>query len=101
MKNTCIFLLICGFTLLMSCNSKINNDNDFVKKSVSNTYKEPEFLNDQRLKKIKEIESELQQIFDEHSKSKTPPSGLAYWYSVLSMVTVGPSTFSAPLKAVH
>ena len=79
MKKTPISLLICSITLLMSCNSRtpVSNDEGIVKKSVSGTYKKPEFLVDDRLKKIEEIGPELEQIFDEHLKSKSIP-GIAY-----------------------
>jgi len=93
MKNTLIFPLIFGITLLMSCNSKTpyNNDKDFVKKLVSSTYKEPKFLNDERLKKIEGIKPELKQIFDEHSKSKRIP-GIAYGIVVDDSLLIASAT---------
>ncbi|MGK0324273.1 MAG: CubicO group peptidase (beta-lactamase class C family) [Psychroserpens sp.] len=93
MKNTLKLISVCAISLLMSCNddTAFNSDTSFVKKSVSSTYKKPEFLNDERVKKIEEIRSELKQIFEEHSKNKNIP-GIAYGIVVDDSLIVASAT---------
>ncbi len=99
MKTILIFLLVGGTMLLISCNDKtpIDDNKVFVKKSVSSTYKKPRFINDQRLEKIKSIAPELQQIFDEHSKSKKIP-GIAYGVVVDDSLVIASATGLSQIK---
>ncbi|WP_041632861.1 serine hydrolase domain-containing protein [Maribacter sp. HTCC2170] len=99
MKNTSVILLLSSIVLLISCRN--TNQTAAIKhpegKLVSSTYKEPVFLNDQRISKIKGIESELEQIFIEHSKTKKIP-GIAYGIVVDDSLVIASATGLSQIK---
>jgi len=93
MKYPVTVPMICGLILVMSCrnNTPLPEEPDIAEELVSGSYNKPEFQNDQRLKKIKEIESELEQIFLEHSESEKIP-GIAYGMVVDDSLVVASAT---------
>ncbi|WP_276390737.1 serine hydrolase domain-containing protein [Eudoraea chungangensis] len=93
MKNILIFFLVVGAASLISCNNELKTDNGkkIEKISISNTYKKPQFINDHRLKKIKAIIPELQQIFDEHATNERIP-GIAYGIVIDDSLVLGSTT---------
>jgi CubicO group peptidase (beta-lactamase class C family) len=93
MNNKSILLIIFVLILQSSCeNRTISSKNkEFLVQSISNSYREPAFLNDQRIKKIKESAPKLQQIFDKHSNDKKIP-GIAYGIVVDDSLVIASTT---------
>ncbi len=80
MKNLHYYLLyICFAAILFSCNPKQSTEPkaESSSRSVSDSYKAPVFTNDDRIEKIKKIETEIQKLIIEHAKSNNIP-GIAY-----------------------
>ncbi len=80
MKNLPYYLVyICFITLLISCNSPQSTEpiTDSPLRSVSDSYKPPVFVNDERVEKIKKLAPEIQKLIEEYAKTKNIP-GIAY-----------------------
>ncbi|SEC77578.1 CubicO group peptidase, beta-lactamase class C family [Tenacibaculum sp. MAR_2009_124] len=96
MKNGLILVLtICFFTI--SCDKKHSSKKEPSKKLISDTYKEPQFIHDSRIEKLKSIAPELQEIFSEHSFNKKIP-GIAYGIVVDNSLVLASSTGVSQLE---
>ncbi|MDC6366350.1 MULTISPECIES: serine hydrolase [Flavobacteriaceae] len=93
MKNGLQLLWACTFLLAVSCTPETKKDTPQknMVKQVSRTYKHPVFENDGRLQKIKELETELQQIFEEHALDRKIP-GIAYGIVVDDSLIIASAT---------
>lgn len=80
MKNIFSGFFLLGLaTCLFSCNTQPDKDtsSEISSSSYSETYKAPAFTNDNRVEKIKSLGPEIQQLIEEHAKSRNIP-GIAY-----------------------
>ncbi len=94
MKNSHYNLFyICFVTILLSCNPKqsIDPKAGSFSRSVSDSYKAPIFVNDDRIEKINKIAPELQKLIMEHAKAKNIP-GIAYGIVVDNELVVSSAT---------
>lgn len=93
MKNLLKLISACFIVILTSCDTEktSNETKSYAKKMVSESYKKPEFLIDERIKKVEEIRSELKQIFDTHSIDENIP-GIAYGIVVDDSLIIGSAT---------
>ncbi len=94
MKNIYYHLLFCCLvTILCSCNpqksTEQKTDNSF--RLVSDSYKPKVFTNDNRLEKIKEIAPEIQQLIEEHARTRNIP-GIAYGIVVDDELVIASAT---------
>ena len=73
------FLSICFVTSLISCNPEQSTDPNAEgsPRAVSDSYMPPVFASDDRVEKIKNIQSEIELLVEEHAKDKNIP-GIAY-----------------------
>lgn len=94
MTKKLIMLLSLVLTLQTSCINNKTTSNKNEKDSVqliSSSYETPIFLNDQRIKKIKEIAPDLHKIFEKHSSEKNIP-GISYGFVVGDTLVVASTT---------
>lgn len=100
MKNVCSsFCFICLATIFIACNSKqspTETDVSFTQ-AYSSSYKAPVFIADDRIEKIKKMAPELQNMIEEHAKTKNIP-GIAYGIIVDNELVVSGATGYIDLK---
>ncbi len=90
MKNNLILTISICLSII-SCTPKKTSINNQNKKLISDTYKAPEFINNDRVEKLQSVAPELQQIFTEHASSKNIP-GIAYGIVVDNSLVLTSST---------
>ena len=89
------YLIYFGLVLIfISCNPPQSTEKEtggVVSRTFSNSYNAPDFVNDNRTEKIKEIAPAIQQLIEEHGKTKKIPS-IAYGIVVDNELVVASAT---------
>ncbi len=80
-------------TLLISCDfqKSMDQDSNITVQSFSNSYKQPVFINDDRVERIKNLAPAIQQLMEEHIKTSKIP-GVAYGIVVDEALVVASAT---------
>ena len=100
MKKLHSFLFLIYFMIvLFSCSSKKDSHpkSDSPIHTFSATYKSPVFVNDNRKEKIKNVETEIQELIADHTKSSNIP-GAAYGIVVDDELVIAGATGSINLE---
>jgi len=94
MKTKYFYLLSISLaTTLFSCNPNQNTQQkvETSARSVSDSYKVPVFINDNRIEKVKKIELEIQNLIEAHANTNNIP-GVAYGIVVDDSLVIASST---------
>lgn len=94
MNTKIYFLIYCSFILILNaCNSSspVKQKADSHSRLVSDSYKPPVFINDDRVEKIKEITPAIQKLIEEHARIRHIP-GIVYGIVVDDELIVASAT---------